>query len=462
MSISDRKKEFIDKCIEIHGDKYDYSLVEYKNNHEKILVICKVHGKFEVIPAHHKKGVDCAKCKGRSLTTEDVIKEAINVHGDKYIYDKLIYVNNSEKMIITCKIHGDFEQSRNNHVGKKHGCNICAEVSRKLTKSKPLDTFITESKNIYGDKYDYSKVIYSNNKTKVIIICKIHGEFLIPPAYHLFYNIGCPQCGQRIKLTYEIFMNKAIEIHGDKYDYSLVNPENICHTSKLDIICKIHGKFTQVAQHHIRDKSGCRKCGHISGNKKNTYTQEEFIIKAKEIHGNKYDYSKVIYKKSNEDIIILCNKGHEFSQKASYHLAGYGCMKCCNKSEGKLFEKVVIIYPTLKEQFKVSWCKKKTYLPFDFCIEEHKIIIEVDGNQHFTQVRDWASPEKQQETDLYKMKCANENGYSVIRIIQDYIYKDKYDWLNELINSIEKIINDKIVQNIYICKNEEYKVYQEF
>jgi len=441
---------------EIHGDKYDYSKINFKSYSEKVIVICKFHGEFTITPNHHKKGVDCAKCKGRNLTTEDFIKEAIIVHGEKYKYEKSIYINNSSKIIITCIIHGDFEQSRHNHVGKKHGCSECAEISRKISKSKPLDQFIIEAKEIHGDKYEYSKSVYTNNQTKLIIICKIHGDFLMIPSSHIYKKVGCPECSTKKKLNNEIFIKKAKEIHGDKYDYSELEYKNI--NSKVDIICNIHGKFQQLAISHL-NKSGCSKCGKISCNQKNTFTQEEFIQKANNLHEYKYNYSKTEYIKSNQKIIIICNKGHEFTQLPSYHLDGCGCTLCYNKSEGKLYKKLISIYPNLKIQFKASWCRNKTFLPFDFCLEEEKIIIEVDGNQHFKQVRNWSTPEKQQENDKFKMKCANENKYSIIRILQEHIYKNKYDWYNKLINAIQKIIDDNIIQNIFICENNEYNTF---
>lgn len=132
------------------------------------------------------------------------------------------------------------------------------------------------------------------------------------------------------------------------------------------------------------------------------------------------------------------------------------CPECFNKTELKL-SKHISKYYNIKRQFKTEWCKNKTYLPFDFVIEERKIIIEVDGPQHFKQISNWISPEINLINDLFKMKCANNNYYSVIRILQEDIYKNKYDWLNELMCNIEKITNENKVQNIYMCKNNEYK-----
>ena len=154
----------------------------------------------------------------------------------------------------------------------------------------------------------------------------------------------------------------------------------------------------------------------------------------------------------------VCNK--VFKTQLSAVTNGIWCPFCVNKTEQILFDKLKEKYDTLERQFRIEWCKNaksNRYFPFDFVIEEKKIIIELDGKQHFEQIGNWQSPEETRINDLYKMKCATENGFSLIRILQKDVYYNKYDWLNELINNIEKITNENSVQNIYMCKNNEYK-----
>ena len=98
-------------------------------------------------------------------------------------------------------------------------------------------------------------------------------------------------------------------------------------------------------------------------------------------------------------------------------------------------------------------------MPYDFAIEENKIIIELDGLQHFVQVSNWNSPDKIQQRDKYKMKQANDNGYSVIRITQEYVVTKNLQWFTDLTQNIEKVITDSKVQNIYICKKNEYDIF---
>ena len=165
-----------------------------------------------------------------------------------------------------------------------------------------------------------------------------------------------------------------------------------------------------------------------------------------------------VFKSTAEIFTFDCDKcGNEFKSKLSHITDGSWCPNCRYKTEDIAYDKLKINYPLLQRQYKIDWCKDKKHLPFDLVIEERKTIIEIDGEQHWKQVAKWKTPQHNRERDLYKIKCANENGFSVIRIIQEDIFKNKYDWLNELINNIEKITHDNRVQNIYMCKNNEYK-----
>ena len=167
---------------------------------------------------------------------------------------------------------------------------------------------------------------------------------------------------------------------------------------------------------------------------------------------------RMLFKRSNKKLKFECNIcSKDFETQLSDITNGIWCPHCVNKTEQLLFNKLNKVYTSLKTQFRVDWCKNIKHLPFDFVIEERKIIIELDGKQHFEQIGKWLSPEKTRINDLYKMKCANDNGFSIIRILQKDVYKNNYDWLSELIYNIEKITKENVVQNIYMCKNDEYK-----
>jgi very-short-patch-repair endonuclease len=449
------------RAIEIHGNKYDYSKVEYTNSKEKIIILCKEHGEFKQSPNNHLQGYECKKCglKKQSIFFRDTldmfVEKAIKIHDNKYDYTKVEYTNSHTKVKIICNIHSEFEQTPNNHLNGQ-GCPICGILYNSNLMRFSTKEFIQKAIKIHNNKYNYSKVEYKKISERVIIICKEHGEFLQTPSNHL-RGKGCNICGNieisnKLRNTTENFIEKVIQLHGNKYDYSK-SEYGQNNNDKIIIICKEHGEFLQTPNGHLHN-SGCIKCGgkHIS----NT---NEFIEKSNIKHNNRYDYSKVEYKKTSEKVIIICKEHGEFLQRPNSHLRGVGCLYCRNKTEFILYKYIQSLYYTLVSQFKQEWCKKIKYLPYDFCIEEYKIIIELDGAQHFRQVRNWTSPEKQFENDKYKEKCANENGYSIIRLLQEDVLNDKYDWKNELINNIEKIKIDNIIQNIYMCKNSEYEMF---
>jgi len=443
-------EEWIEKARNIHNNKYDYSKVDYKNARNKIIIICREHGEFEQPPDSHLRGSGCIKCgilsnsnKKRS-NKEDFIKKAILIHGDTYDYSLVNYLNTDTKVIIICKEHRKFLQTPYNHL-KGQGCKKCGTIRTSELKRSNVEEFIEKVKEIHEDRYDYLKVEYKNSQENVIIICKIHGEFKQLPSNHL-KGQGCGKCVGKNKTTHD-FIKESMKMHGDKYDYS--KTEYISCNEKITIICKIHGEFLQTPTNHL-NSSGCGKCF-------GTYqpTTEEWIEKARNIHGDKYDYSKVEYINCIEKVIIICKIHGEFKQTPNSHLNGCGCPFCVNKTEGKLYEKLQKTYPSTIAQFSPEWIGRKR---FDFCIPEHNIIIELDGRQHFEQVRNWSSPEEQYINDKEKEELATEHNYCIIRLLQEDVFYDTYDWFGELLENIQILINEKpSIQNIYMDKNDEYE-----
>jgi len=272
--------------------------------------------------------------------------------------------------------------------------------------------FIDNCKKVHGNRYDYSKSVYIDCFTPVIIICKEHGEFKQAPLKHYNKKQGCPYCAGNIKLTNEKIINQFKHVHGNKYDYSKVNYINI--NTKVEIICKKHGSFYQSPKHHKKG-FGCARC---SGNKKKT--TEEFIKESTKIHNNKYDYCKTRYDGAFKKVIIICKEHGEFLQKAKSHLNGHGCPKCkTSKGEIKIInflEKNNIDYEYNKifEKYK----KIKKY-KFDFYIPKYNICIKFDGRQHFEPINFWGGEKGLKETqkrDKIKNDFCVKNNIKMIRI----------------------------------------------
>nr|UVM93683.1 MAG: hypothetical protein [Bacteriophage sp.] len=179
---------FIWKAIQKHGYKYDYRKVDYKGSETKVCITCSIHGEFWQTPQHHLRGCNCPKCnKNYILDTLSFIDKAKEVHGSKYDYSKVNYINSQEKICIVCHEHNEFWQLPSNHL-QGQGCPKC-DGSYKFT----LTEFIEKANYIHEGKYRYNKVEYINCDTKVCITCLIHGEFWQTPYTHI-NGCGCPIC----------------------------------------------------------------------------------------------------------------------------------------------------------------------------------------------------------------------------------------------------------------------------
>ena len=359
IAISDRSRKTIEDFIkvarEVHGDKYDYSKVYYNGSKEKVCIICPNHGEFFQRPGDHINGRGCPRCGGTTkLTEERFIRKAREVHGDKYDYSKVEYKNITTKVCIICPDHGEFYQIPNSHI-RGSGCSECGKLKSIDGRIYTKGIFIKKAREVHGDKYDYSKVEYKNSATKVCIICPDHGEFYQKSNSHL-QGQGCPRCGGSEKLNTEEFVKKAREVHGDKYDYSKVEYKN--SATKVCIICPDHGEFYQIPSNHLGSQ-GCSKCSGVKG-----LSTKDFINKAREVHGDEYDYSKVKYKNNSTKVCIICPDHGEFYQIPYSHLSGCGCSRCAaedRKSTTESFTKRAReVHGDLYDYSKVEYKNSKT------------------------------------------------------------------------------------------------------
>ena len=397
-------EEFIEKARKVHGGKYDYSKVDYKDSHTKVCIICPEHGEFWQIPYSHLKGCKCPKCAGKNITTEEFIEKARKVHENKYDYSKTEYKNWLTPVCIICPEHGEFWQSPNNHLSGC-GCLKCSLVRRSISQTSNKDEFIEKACKVHENKYDYSKVKYVDAKTKVCIICPEHGEFWQTPNSHLGGK-GCPVCSGNKPLTTEEFIEKARQVHNNKYDYSKVDYKGT--NFKVCIICPEHGEFWQTPSSHLKG-SECPKCAHRSFK----YSVEEFVQEARKIHGTKYDYSKVNYKDAHTKVCIICPEHGAFWQIPTNHLRGKGC-PICNFSSlerkcKQLLESNNISYEPQKH---FDWLGKQS---LDFYLPEQNIAIECQGEQHFGLVDFFGGTlQERRELDIKKKNICQHHDIKIL------------------------------------------------
>ena len=338
------REQFIEKAIEIHGDKYDYSKVEYINSRQKVYMICPEHGEFWQTPNAHIQGSGCPKCaKDTSkLTTEDFIEKAKEIHGDKYDYSKVGYIDCKNKVCIICSEHGEFLQIPNSHL-QGAGCPKCAIDRSKLT----TEDFIKKVKDRFGNQYTFEKTEYINSDEKVMLTCKKHGDFSVTPNKLFGMNRYCPKCRReeaRRKQT-EKWKKQFVEKHGDRFDYTLIGDIIPNNTTKLPIKCRKHNHiFYQDVNHHLHYKWCCPICETENASERMSDDLDAFIKKARITHGDKYVYSKVEYVTSQTNVCIICPEHGEFWQRPAAHIRGCGCPQCA------LMEASLRILKT-KEQF---------------------------------------------------------------------------------------------------------------
>ena len=379
-------EEFIEKARKIHGDKYDYSKVNYVNKHTKVCIICPEHGEFWQTPEIHFKGCGCKICTKNkikqklSYTTEIFIKKAREIHGDKYDYSKVNYVNWETKICIICPKHGEFWQRPSEHL-KGRGCKRCgdekvSEKNKKTTTNSLIEKFISVWKNDDGYiPYDYNEVVFNGWHNKVKIFCKKHNHFFeILPGNHIIGQ-GCRDCmkdklASAFKKDFQTFLAEAKAVHGDKYTYDETTYRSSVH--KLKIICPEHGEFWQRACYHTSEQCGCPKCNE----------------------------SKLEREVSN----LLIENNISFDYQKTF-----------------------------------GWLKFKNKMQLDFYLPTKKIAIECQGEQHFKPIEYWGGEKSfklSQNRDETKRKLCEEHGIRVLyysdRKYVENLITNKSDLLNEI------------------------------
>ena len=259
-------ENFIKRAHKVFGRRYDYSESVYLGYHTPLCIRCGVHGTFMKSPSNHLKGQGCRQCGKQKVTnTEEFKREATKIHGDIYNYDKVIYRTSLTKVVVTCRIHKDFEVSPNNHISKKSGCPRCFDRTKQRQSS---DEYKERLYKIYGkDRYDLSRLVYVNPKTLVCIICTKagHGESWVNPSNALYKNGAqelCAICSERKVRDSGTFLKFAKETHGDLYDFS--DFKYIDARTKGKVLCKKHENYFHVTPDNLINKGvGCPLCSYM-------------------------------------------------------------------------------------------------------------------------------------------------------------------------------------------------------
>lgn len=435
------KEEFIEKARKVHGDKYDYSKVELTKVKDKVTIICPEHGEFIQEANSHLQGRGCPICAGKKFSLKNFINRANKIWNNKYDYSKVIYSGTNNKVTIICPEHGEFYQTISNHLKGQCGCKQCRGKSADFEVIRTKEDWIQQVHKKFGNKFDLSKVEWKGSREKVCIICPEHGEFWCLPYGFLQNTYGCPKCQTYLKYTTEEFINLCKNVHGDKYDYSEV--EYTGGTNYITVGCPIHGKFQIRAQTFLKG-GGCQECLYDSYR----LTNDEFIERAKSVHGDRYNYDNVKYVNYQTPVTIICAKHGEFNQSPAAHLKGCNCPECALEdhipSKGEYIIEEYLKHNKIqyKAQFKLISDKLARnshiiYIDFVALGKDNKLkFIEYNGKQHYEYVPYFFSTEEDFQKQLRR----------------DQVLRD-YCTLNDKVDLIEIKYNLKEEQIIEILNN---------
>jgi len=476
----------------------------FKFSHTKYLFDCECGHQFESALSNIAKNrwcpycanppkqlcdkVDCQTCFNKSFASHEKSEYWSDKNG--YVKPRQVFNGSSNKYWFNCDCGHEFESALDHITGKRTTwCLYCSNPPKQLCEKEECETcfeksFASHEKSKYwSDKNGDIKPrhVFKSANTKYWFDCDCGHEFNSTLSQITsLQSSWCSYCANKLceKEDCKTCFEKSFASHEkSKYwsDKNIITPRKVSKRTHekywFNCICGHHFKkkiehitennswcpYCCITTQKLCDNKECKKCyeNSFASHEKSKYWSEKNVDK----NGNIINPRHVV-KGSGNKYYFKCEYNHDFNSSLDKISGRNGwCPICVNKTEKKLYEQLLQIYPNIISQFRADWCKNPIttcILPFDFVLEEQKVIIELDGPQHFIQISNWKTPEEQFENDQYKEKCANENGYSIIRIIQEDVWNDMYDWFNELTQNIIKITRENTIQNIYMCKNNEY------
>lgn len=462
--------EFINKSKEIFPNKkWSYEETVYIDPNTKVKIYChekdefgNEHGYFEQLPFSHLSGHSCKKCSRRSekYTLKEWLFFANKNNDNKFEYIIDEYNNQNQRVKCIChkkdingKEHGIFERTCKQIISKTY-CPKCRKEERIKEKQNDI---IGKCIEIYGDKYDYSKLIYNTLNDSVEIIChkkdingNEHGSFYPNLSNHIYNKTGCPKCAienniNNRKITYDEIIERAKKLYGNKYDLSLVNPNEINGVeTKIKIICNEHGIFEKTI-HSFLSGHGCNKCSIERAKEKTRLGNNIWLERFNKIHNNFYSYNLTNDISYADKIEIICPIHGSFMQKVGCHANGQGCPKCRQSH----LEKNVMSYLydnniEFEYQKRFDWLGRQS---LDFYLPKYNIAIECQGSQHFEKNKFHEDLSLVKERDERKRNLCKDNGINLI-----YYLESKYNKFIECLdvpyfNNSEEIINFIIKNN---------------
>lgn len=270
----------------------------------------------------------------KKLTRDDALARFRDRHGDRYDYSRVDYVDARTKVVIICRTHGPFKQGPAEHWNGQ-GCGPCARPRQTGAPPRPWDEVEPRLIAAHNGKYTYDGSNYRDSNSKIRATCPVHGDFWPQVASHLRGRFGCRECsyierGQAKQVSFEDWLRCARERFGHRFEY---DPESWnTHTNiglkQLRFRCPIHGWQEMKPNYHLQSPMGCPTCGRFQGGDKRRLTTEEFVARGMARFNGKYTYEKTVYRSAYEKVVVTCPEHGDFSTLPSNHTAGHDCPRC--------------------------------------------------------------------------------------------------------------------------------------
>lgn len=332
------------------------------------------------------------------MDLEKYVREATNRWGDRFDYSKVEYVNMKSKISLRCKIHDyEFDQVAGEHLKGRVSCRGCRGYILNT------EDFISRSREVHGDRWDYSSTTYSGKKS-ISIACREHGEFTTIPINHLRGHGGCPRCGDRRKISVAEFVSRAKKQWGDQFDYS--KTDFSITSDEATIICRKHGEFVQTPRMHLKGVQGCPMCSRR--------TEENFNSRMVDIWGDRWDLSDMKYDGMNSTVTIRCPEHGKFTQSADKAVRGFiGCPSCGVQTSGGELELEEFINSLGMEVNRRRRDLLIGNYEIDFFFPDAMVGVEFNGVYYHS------DKFKNHRYHYDKFKMANDNGIKLIQVWED-------------------------------------------
>ena len=399
----------LDKCEKRYGGKYSLELKgESIDSNAMVLCRCNEHNTNKYVNLRHFLGGDscgcsvCLKEKYYAKEKKKYIDKFTEKWGNGYTFDKLNYISLKDPGIITCKKHGDFTLSEIRYGLDKISCPVCYEQNKRNIRNSE---YLLRLKEKYADTYTWLTTDFGDYYTDYVeFICPKHG--VMKQTLCILLNTededgyACPKCkkersNEKQSYTLDEAISHAKSLESCKYyDFSIIK-EWKGVKAKHTLKCKRHGDvFEQTFDSMFQGHNGCPSCKSEYIHDRDALTTEEFIEKARKIHGNKYDYSKVEYYNNTTKVCIICPKHGEFWQTPYNHLMSRGCPKC---HESTLETKIRVFL----DNNDIEYIQEKSLRDLtgkilegsgqpqriDFFLPKYNVCIECQGIQHFSPIK---------------------------------------------------------------------------